>query len=199
MEFAIVSHSLGGLVVRSALHYGAAAGHVWPGKLGSVIFLGVPHLGVPLERLGHWLEQLWNKTPFTAPFAKAGKLRSAGITDLRYGFLLDEDWQGSDRFGQDAAVRPALALPAGVRCYTIAAALGKESAPVRNGWLGDGLVPVDSALGRHADPALALAIPAGRQWIAYGCGHFDLLDRADVYEHIRGWLAVAPSDDRKPA
>ncbi len=188
-EFAIVSHSMGGLVVRSAVHYGAGAGHAWPGKLDSLVFLGVPHLGVPLERLGHWLELLLNKTPFTAPLAKAGTLRSAGITDLRFGLVLDEDWQGRDRFGEDGTVRPALALPADVRCYAIAAVLGKQGAPLSNDWLGDGLVPVDSALGRHANPALALLIPARRQWIAYGCGHLDLLGRADVYERIRGWLA----------
>jgi len=188
-EFVIVSHSMGGLVMRSALNYGAAAGHAWPDKLGSLIFLGVPHLGVPLERLGHWLELLWNKTPLTAPLAKAGMLRSAGITDLRFGSVLDEDWRGRNRFGKDGVVRPALALPAGVRCYAIAAALGKEGAQLPNDWLGDGLVAVDSALGRHADPARALAIPAARQWVAYGGGHLDLLGRADVYEHIRGWLA----------
>ncbi len=189
-EFAILTHSMGGLVVRSALHYGAIAGHAWPRKLGSLIFLGVPHLGVPLERLGHWLELLWDKTPFTAPLAKAGKLRSAGITDLRYGFVLDDDWQGCDRFGRDRPARSALALPSGVRCYAIAAALGTERAPLRNGWLGDGLVPVNSALGRSADSALALSIPAERQWIAYGSGHLDLLNRAGVYERIRGWLTA---------
>jgi hypothetical protein len=52
----------------------------------------------------------------------------------------------------------------------------------------DGLVPVDSALGRHPDAARALHFPASRTWIAYGTGHLDLLDRPDVYARIRGWL-----------
>jgi hypothetical protein len=35
---------------------------------------------------------------YTAPLARLGKIRSAGITDLRYGNLVDEDWAGRDRF-----------------------------------------------------------------------------------------------------
>jgi len=41
-EFAIVAHSLGGLVSRSAYHYGTAAGHRWPRRLSRLIFLGTP-------------------------------------------------------------------------------------------------------------------------------------------------------------
>ena len=37
-EFAIVAHSLGGLVSRSAYHYGTAAGHRWPRRLGRLDF-----------------------------------------------------------------------------------------------------------------------------------------------------------------
>jgi len=189
-ELTLVGHSMGGLVARSAVHYGAAAAHAWPAKLRNLVFLGVPHQGVPLERLGHWLETWWEKTPLTAPLAKAGKLRSAGITDMRHGYVLDEDWQGRDRFSTDPRGGPRrVALPAGVRCYAIAATLGKPGPAAAGSWLGDGLVPVDSALGRHSDPARALDLPPSRQWTVHGAGHFDLLGRIDVYERIRGWLA----------
>ncbi|HEX7566081.1 MAG TPA: hypothetical protein VF396_22960, partial [Bradyrhizobium sp.] len=60
--------------------------------------------------------------------------------------------------------------------------------PLRNGWVGDGLVPLASALGMHMDPALALAFPPEHRWTAYGAGHLDLLERVDVYERIRAWL-----------
>jgi hypothetical protein len=80
-------------------------------------------------------------------------------------------------------------LPAGVSCYAIAAALGGAGAPLQNGWIGDGLVPVASALGMHVDPSLEIAIPPAHRWTVYGAGHMDLLRRTDVYEQVRAWLA----------
>ncbi len=55
--------------------------------------------------------------------------------------------------------------------------------------LGDGLVPVASALGRHKDRARALEFPADRQWVACETGHLDLLSRSNVYEQVARWLA----------
>ena len=46
-----------------------------------------------------------------------------------------------------------------------------------------------SALGEHRNPGRALSFPEGRQWVAAGLGHFDLLDGGEVYEVIRGWLS----------
>ncbi len=187
-ELSIVAHSMGGLVARSACHYAAISGCSWLGMLRKMVFLGTPHQGVPLERVGHWLELLWDKTPYTAPFGRLGKVRSAGITDLRYGFLVDEDWQGRDRFAKDAAPRSAPALPQGVMCFAIAATLGRARAPLRDRLIGDGLVPVPSALGQGGDAPL-LAIPASHQHIVYAANHLDLLSRLAVYRQIRSWLA----------
>jgi hypothetical protein len=50
-------------------------------------------------------------------------------------------------------------------------------------------VSVDSALGRHRDPARDLGFPEAHRWIAHGAGHLDLLGRAEVYEQLRSWLA----------
>jgi hypothetical protein len=62
------------------------------------VFLDTPHHGALLERGGNWVNLCLGLSPYTAPFARLCKLRSAGITDLRYGNVLDEDWQGFDRF-----------------------------------------------------------------------------------------------------
>jgi hypothetical protein len=187
----IIGHSMGGLVSRSACHYGKAAGHDWPRRLRRMVFLGTPHHGVPLERGGNWVNVVLDSSPYTAALARLGKIRSAGITDLRYGSLLDEDWRHRDRFGRNRDERIAVALPDGVQCYAIAASIAKRPRDARVPVLGDGLVPVRSALGQHADAALNLPIPESRRWIAYGMGHLDLLDRRPVYERIRQWL-LAP-------
>jgi len=186
-ELVILAHSMGGLVARSAFHQAEHAGQRWPGRLSRLVFLGTPHHGAPAERLGNWVNVVLGAAPFTGALARLPRIRSAAITDLRHGSLLDEDWQGRDRFRHTPDRRRPVPLPRGVKCFAIAATTAKgPGAPAR----GDGLVPVDSALGRHADPALALIFPESRQWIAYGTDHFGLLDRPEVYERIRGWLAL---------
>ncbi len=187
-ELVIIGHSMGGLVARSACHYGRIEGHGWLKHLRKMIFLGTPHHGAPLERGGHWVDMVLAISPYTAPFTRLGKIRSTGITDLRHGSVLDEDWEGRDRFAHAHDTRKALPLPPGVRCYAIAATTTKEGSA--GGRLaGDGIVPVASALGRHKDAALTLPIPAPRQWVGHGMNHFDLLSHPAVYDKIRQWLA----------
>lgn len=185
-ELAIVAHSMGGLVSRSACHYGEADAMTWRRKLRKLVCLGTPHHGAPLERGGSKLDRLFAFSRYSAPLGRLGRIRSAGVTDMRFGNVLDEHWQGRDRFAHAGDARAELKLPDGVACYTVAATMAPKAAAKL---LGDGLVPVDSALGRHARPELTLAFPQAHQWIGYGMGHFDLLSRAEVYETIRRWLA----------
>jgi pimeloyl-ACP methyl ester carboxylesterase len=190
-ELVIIGHSMGGLLARSAHYYGSAGGYDWPRHLRKLIFLGTPHHGAPMERAGQWLHLALNKSPYTAAFTHLGRIRSAGITDLRYGNLLDSDWQDRDRFKHTGDARQAVPLPAAVQCFAIAAATGTQAAGLRDRLLGDGLVPLRSALGQHEDPGRALSIAEDRQWIGRSLNHFDLLSRQDVYEQLRIWLEPA--------
>ena len=189
-EFAILAHSMGGLLSRSAYYYGMAAGQAWPQHLRKLVFLGTPHHGALLERGGNWMNLCLGLSPYTAPFARLGKLRSAGVTDLRYGNVLDEDWQGFDRFEHTGDLRHQVPLPEGVQCYAIAANVGKKADDL----LGDGMVPVDSALGRHEDPGMTLSFAPSRQWVGYGMNHWEMLSQPAVYAQIRRWL----TSPRKP-
>ena len=54
---------------------------------------------------------------------------------------------------------------------------------------GDGLVSVDSALGRHARAELALDFPTAHTALALGTNHLDLLDSAQVYDALRTWFS----------
>ena len=184
----LLCHSMGGLVARSALAQAQAAQQRWTSKLSDLIFLGTPHQGAPLERAGHGVDLLLSATPYAAPMARLGKLRSAGITDLRHGYLRDEDWIGRDSFERGPDRRLPLPLPKGVRCFAVAASLGSDDADPKHSLLGDGLVPVDSALGRHAEPALTLAFPRSRQWVCHGINHLDLLSRPQVMTQLSRWL-----------
>lgn len=183
-ELSIVAHSMGGLVTRSACHYARESDHAWPHRVRRIVFLGTPHHGAPLERAGHGLHRLVSRSPYVASLAQLGRIRSAGVTDLRHGNVLDEDWHGADRFHDGRDRRRPVPLPSDVDCHAIAGRLPDPLAP-----LGDGLVPVSSALGRHPDPARALVFSESRRWVGSGLSHFDLLDHADVYAALRRWLA----------
>ena len=188
-ELVILGHSMGGLVARSACHYAEMEGHAWRRRLNKLVCLGSPHHGAPLERIGAWVEAAIGKIPYGGAFTRLGQIRSAGVTDLRFGSLLDEDWRGRDRFVREGDVRTPVPLPEGVACYAIAATTAAAAGSLNDRLIGDGLVTVDSALGSHKDPSLNLSFPPDRQWIASGMNHLDLLDRAEVGDQIERWLA----------
>ena len=153
------------------------------------MFLGTPHHGAPLERGGNWVDILLGVSAYSAPLARIGKIRSAGITDLRFGNVADEDWKKSEHVAYSDDSRVPVPLPEGVACFAIAASTGKTAADLSGRLLGDGLVPLDSALGRHANPRLALRFDEARRWVSSGTSHLDLLCRAEVYVKIKRWLA----------
>ncbi|MDP2007756.1 MAG: alpha/beta hydrolase [Rubrivivax sp.] len=170
----LLTHSMGGLVARSALQQAQAAGQAWPARVDDLVFLGTPHHGAPLERAGHGVDLLLGAAPYAAPLARLGRVRSAGITDLRHGL--------------SGPHHTPLPLPAGPRCYAVAATLGEGSGALKGRLFGDGLVPVESALGHHRDAAHTLAFPAERQWVAHQTGHLDLLSSPAVAAQLQQWL-----------
>lgn len=185
-ELVFLGHSMGGLVARSACHYGEArAEGSWRSLVTRLVCLGTPHHGAPLERGGNVLEVLVGVSRYSAPLGRLGKLRSAGITDLRHGAFLDAHWVGRDRFEPAGDTRKAAALPEGVACYAVAGTLSPEGTadPTL-----DGMVPVASALGRHGNPRLDLAFPEDRTRLVFGTGHIDLLGSPEVYRTVARWL-----------
>lgn len=189
-ELVILGHSMGGLLARSAVHYGVQAGHRWPALLRRLFFLGTPHHGAPLERGGNGIDVVLGVSPYTVALARLGKIRSAGITDLRHGSLLDADWQHRDRFAPGAEDHAPVPLPAEVACYAVAASLARANSPLRDRFVGDGLVPLPSALGRHRRPNRRLDFPVTRQAVFYGLNHLDLLDHPAVYAQLQHWFAT---------
>lgn len=220
-RLSIVGHSMGGLVARSACAHGARLGHDWFDRLDAIVFLGTPHRGAPLERGGHWFESLLEVSPYSAPFARLGRIRSAGITDLRHGTVLDANC-GSDRIdrangangaggangasganrangasgasGADRGPAPSAdtgeiaPLPRQVRCLAIAGTLGSRGGDLKDRLVGDGLVPLASALGRGGRSHRSL-FARDSQWVSYETSHLDLLARPAVYRRLRQWLA----------
>ena len=197
-ELVLLTHSMGGLVARSAYFQALQAGCHWSGRLKSLLFLGTPHHGAPLERVGGWIDTVLGSQAVTRPFASIAKVRSAGITDLRHGQLLPPGSVQTSQLGGMKNAQFAVPLPDGVACYAVAGSTGAECEgegrllsvrqALRQALVGDGLVPVNSALGLHENPALSLAFAPARQRIFQGTDHIALLTKPEVGAQLRLWL-----------
>jgi pimeloyl-ACP methyl ester carboxylesterase len=175
-DLSLVGHSMGGLVARSAIHQAQAAGMAWPRRLRRLVTLGTPHHGAPLERGGQQLQQLLALTPYARPLAHLAQRRSAGIRDLRYGCLLAADSGKASR----------IPLPEGVECYAVAACTAERLDGLPGKMLGDGLVPVPSALGQHRQVAWRLAFDDTATIVKLG--HLALQTDPRVLAQLQAWL-----------
>lgn len=190
-QITLLGHSMGGLVARSAVFAAQQANLAWPTRLRHLVTLGTPHHGAPLERAGQWVHTVLGALPHTAPLARLARLRSAGITDLRHGRVRDDTTETPDRFAHGGDERLPLPLPNGVACYAVAATLASQRSRVAERLLGDGLVPLRSALGQHDDPTRQLAFEPDHQCVLYRTGHLELLSSPEVGAQLTRWLAQA--------
>ncbi|VAW33625.1 hypothetical protein MNBD_GAMMA01-1925, partial [hydrothermal vent metagenome] len=74
-----------------------------------------------------------------------------------------------------------------VQCYAIAATKSnKQSSKLVKDVIGDGLVTVNSALGKHKNRDLNIA--KNKQWVGQNISHIQLLSDESVYAVIRKFL-----------
>jgi hypothetical protein len=156
----------------------------WPTRVNDLVCLGTPHQGAPLERAGHGVDLLLGAMPYAAPLTRLGKVRSAGVNDLRLGNIVSTP---TSQLGTHSFT--PVGLPERTRCYAVAASLGPPGGSLKSRLVGDGLVPIASALGQHANPARRLEFAPDRQAVVADAGHLDLLSSAEVYDRVRHWLS----------
>jgi len=177
-DLSLVGHSMGGLVVRSACHYGHAEGMRWPELVERVFCLGAPHRGAPLAKLGHALTETLEQIdlPATRITARILAGRSEGIQDLRNGAVIDEEWLRAD----PDAISDARMLPA-ARYYFVSATLTEDPDHAVGKLIGDLLVRVPSSAGPAFDEA-HFAIETTRYG---GVMHHQLQNHPAVYAQLR--------------
>jgi pimeloyl-ACP methyl ester carboxylesterase len=191
-ELALVGHSMGGLVARSASHRAAERGASWVGPVRHVVSLGTPHMGAPLAQAVHYASAALYALPETRAFAAFLRRRSAGIRDLRQGSLVDEDWRDCDPDAlRAAACREVALLDGATHCFVSATLTRSARHPVGR-LLGDTLVLVPSASGR----ARARRIPFRDEDGAHfgHVHHLALLNHPLVYEQLRAWLTTPAAE-----
>ena len=139
----LVGHSMGGLVISEAL----ATRPPWIYAVDTVVTLGSPFRGAPLERVARAALGLGSRFAAAAPIVALGDHRSTGIKDLGDG--------------------TGVGIPPQVRHIAVVAMKGSTRADLTSVALGDGLVPVYSAAGLNPERSDVIDLPR--------TGHLDLL------------------------
>jgi pimeloyl-ACP methyl ester carboxylesterase len=185
-EIALVGHSLGGLVARSACHYGSGSGDCWTGRVHHIVSLGTPHLGAPLARGAHVAAETLYRLPEARLLGGFLRQRSAGIRDLGSGSLVDEDWRGRDPNALRAAVCVEVPLLEGATHFFVSATITRSPNNAVARLFGDILVLVPSATGQGRTRRIPFEAEHGNH--VGSAHHLSLLNHPDVYERLREWL-----------
>jgi pimeloyl-ACP methyl ester carboxylesterase len=164
-EIALVGHSMGGLVARSACHHGGE----WARSVRHVFCLGSPHLGAPLEKGANAVGYALNRLPETRALAKLVNGRSVGIKDLRFGSCAEEELD--DVPFLDCATY-----------YFVGATLSNS----KQSLVGDLLVQFPSASGQGRKRRVPFEIDNGMHLPR--ANHFQLLNHPAVYDQLVRWL-----------
>lgn len=172
----LVGHSMGGLVVRSATAHGVAGRAAWTEIVATVVCLGTPHLGAAMERAAHAGSRVLSAVPESLPFATVLGARSAGIVDLRHGYVTRDEWHGQDLTARWGDGRLAVApLPHATYHFVAAAA--------------DLIVSGRSAAGAGRDGAVVVAHASASRVPG---GHLGLLNHPRIAERLVGWVNGRP-------
>ena len=185
-EVALVGHSMGGLVSRSACYIAALDEAPWVEHVRHVISLGSPHMGAPLEQAVHYLSAGLHKLPETRMMSTFLRRRSAGIRDLRQGSLVDEDWRERDPEALRAAACQEVPLLEGATHCFVSATVTRSPRHPLGRVIGDTLVLVPSASGRSRTRKLGFEAEFGLH--VGGTHHIALLNHPAVYEKLHAWL-----------
>jgi triacylglycerol esterase/lipase EstA (alpha/beta hydrolase family) len=178
-SIALIGHSMGGLVARSAAYQASEAEAAWVRRVRHVVSLGTPHRGAPLEEIVHLGSAALALVPETGGMSRFLRRRSGGIRDLRRGSLVDDDWKDRDPDALRATACKEIPLLEGAtHCFVSASVTRSPSNPIGR-LIGDMLVLGSSAAPWREEQAFHVG----------GVGHFALLNHPQVYERVREWLS----------
>ncbi len=187
-EIALIGHSMGGLVARSAASYAAEQKLPWIAYLRHVACVGAPNLGAPLEKVVNLLTGVLRNVDAAGAQVPARILnsRSAGVKDLRYGYTMDEEWLGKDPDAVFANARLDIPLIDGVGYYFFAATISNDTKHPVGRLLGDLLVRLPSAAGKTKNKARRIPFSSGR--VFPGMSHIHIVNHPDVYAALRDFF-----------
>ncbi|WP_291726024.1 esterase/lipase family protein [Bernardetia sp.] len=189
-EIHFICHSMGGLLMHSAAYYAKEKGLKWVEKVENVFLLGTPHLGSFFERFANVTTNILEHVPNwqTRLVGKIINLRSAGIKDLRYGYLMEEDWKDKHPDAFLKNTKNEVPKLENVRYFIISGRLTKEETHWINYFFGDILVSTKSA-NAHFITLEKIGTESTNSFQFATTHHFKLLKMQEVYEKIKFWIA----------
>ncbi len=184
-SIALVGHSMGGLVIRSACEIACTIGHRWIEDVGDVVTVGAPHHGSPFEKLANVAAWGLGVAPETRPLAEFVNGRSVGIKDLRFGAIVEDDWSGVD---PDALLRNTVGsrhLPSGIDHHFVTGVVTSDPTHPVGVAVGDLVVRAGSGTGEQLHEPRSTVVIGGKN-------HFELLQTPAVISRVMGWLLAPP-------
>ncbi|WP_404386629.1 GPI inositol-deacylase [Knoellia locipacati] len=187
-RIALIGHSMGGLVIHSALAQADVEAD-WIPLVSDTVTLGSPHLGAPLERGVNHVARAADTLRHARPVARLLRVRSVGIQDLRHGNILDEEWDGFEP-GDHRRRRVDVPLHPGIRHLAVVGLLGKRIDGRVAQLFGDGIVTASSARGSGRHSPERRRFPAEDVVVLPGVSHLALVHDQSVYAAIRERLGA---------
>jgi triacylglycerol lipase len=186
-ELIFIGYSMGGLVIRSACHTASGSPISWLPLVKRAIYVGTPHLGAPIERVGRVIAKVLGaiENPYTQLISELANLRSDGIKDLGDADLRHQD-RDPGRLSLRDARHPVPLLPQ-MQHYLLASTLSQE--PWLAALFGDSIVPLGSATNGACVNAETMAMPPSHIKILPNIAHIDLSRRPEIYQQIQAWCA----------
>jgi len=197
-DITLIGHSMGGLVIRSACHYAPATRpwrsfaffrRSWTSKVRRVVLIGVPNTGAPLEVIVNLASTaLWSLPLPPARLVGMGlDARSAGIRDLRFGAITDEDWLGQDPDARERPVPHRVAVLRRAAYLIIAGGVSVDPGRPLARVLGDALVTTSSASGTLSETTGEGLFPGSTLRLFPKVTHIALAHMPEVYDEINRW------------
>ncbi len=180
-EIVLLGHSMGGLVLRSACHYGARHAYRWVDKVRHAFYLGTPHEGADLEKAGHVITTVLEVVPhpITRLIGKILNRRSQGVKDLRFSQRLVEEGLDDPPASEQQIAQQTVPWLAHARHYVMGGTLTEDPQHALAVLLGDALVRAPRA-GIKPLPNVSIELIPKMH-------HFQLAHDAKVYQQIRRW------------
>ena len=189
----LVGHSMGGLVARSATNHATATGGTWTGLVRDVVCLGTPHAGAALEKAVHAGSRVLRFLPESRPFGHLLDSRSAGIVDLRHGYISADEWEGQDLTARWGLDRIAAAPLAHAEYHFVASTMGASQRHPLSTVLGDLLVHFSSATGVGRNGPI---VDGARFEYLPSAHRFALLNHPQVGDWLVEWVRAASRERR---